>query len=124
MEKNSPPEDMQSPESNVRRSVRKRIPSRRALENITENISVERVEYSDDEKFIVNSPEKPCVLAEEEDMNQKLYSFKTPKKKHGMNLLATNTPKTPKTPGSISHANQKTPHGIRTKIKKGKKIIP
>ncbi|CAO1423460.1 unnamed protein product [Diamesa tonsa] len=59
--------------------------------------------------------EKPTTLFDEfEDVEgQKLYSFKTPKKKDGMALLASNTPKTPKVESVNSSKTPKTPNHRR-----------
>lgn len=69
----------------------------------------------EDESTDKENVEKPTTLFDElEDVEgQKLYSFKTPKKKDGMALLASNTPKTTKVESVNSSKTPKTPNHRR-----------
>lgn len=114
--------------------------------NSEESSSIVELTSSDDEDEGKDKEnvEKPTTLFDEmEDVEgQKLYSFKTPKKKDGMALLASNTPKTPvnssKTPNnrrlsvlmktptssrSTPNMPTKTPTHVRNTIKKSKLTI-
>lgn len=121
---------------------------KRKTENIDESIETIEViddslnESADDKE---NKLKATTLFDEDVDVEgRKLYSFKTPKKREGMNQLANATPKTPrhhnpdattprtpkhlrlseiqKTPTSRPSASKctKTPRHIRDKIKKGK----
>lgn len=96
-----------------------------------ESVTIELISSSsedEDESTDKENVEKPTTLFDEmEDVEgQKMYSFKTPKKKDGMALLASNTPKTPnvelvkssKTPKTPNHRRlstlMKTPTSSRT----------
>lgn len=77
---------------------------------LTVNSSSSEDEY-ENESTDKENIEKPTTLFDEmEDVEgQKMYSFKTPKKKDGMAMLASNTPKTPKVDLVKSSKTPKTP---------------
>lgn len=84
-------------------------------------------------------PNTAILFEENKDVaGENMYSFRTPKKRNAMVLLAANTPKTPKTPSTIlkslsldsprtpksqrlKNESTKTPHTIRKKISKALK---
>lgn len=84
--------------------------------NSEESVSIVNSSSSEDdhedESTDKENVEKPTTLFDEmEDVEgQKMYSFKTPKKKDGMALLASNTPKTPKVELKNSSKTPKTPN--------------
>lgn len=111
--------------------------------NVSAVIISSESESEDDSENQENLHRPTTLFDESEDVEgQKLYSFKTPKKKDGMAALASNTPKTPrhhdpnktphktpirlsmiqKTPTSRPSAGKcvKTPRHIRDEIKKSK----
>ena len=85
-----------------------------------ESVSIINSSSSEDEDESTDKENigKPTTLFEEmEDVEgQKLYSFKTPKKKDGMALLASNTPKTPKVELVNSSKTPKTPNHRRLSV--------
>lgn len=120
-----------------RKSVRVRTPNRRYSNiNLKINLkekSVKRVNDANSEESgsidLISSEnedentdgenfDKPTTLFDEmEDVEgQKIYSFKTQKKKDGMALLATNTPKTPKSELVNSSKMPKTPTHRRLSV--------
>lgn len=138
--------------SSSRRSTRKRTPNARPYGSTKKckdpEESIETIEIDDslNESNDKENKLKPTTLFDEEEdvEGSKLYSFKTPKKREGMNQLANLTPKTPrhhdpnantprtpkqqrlaeiqKTPTSRPSASKctKTPRHVREEIKKSK----
>lgn len=136
--------------STTRRSVRNAEKSRSSTKKCEKaEESIETIEVFDDSLNESNDKEnklKPTTLFDDEEdvEGRKLYSFKTPKKREGMNQLANLTPKTPrhhdpnattprtpkhqrlaeiqKTPTSRPSASKctKTPRHVRDEIKKSK----
>lgn len=135
----------------IRRSGRKRTPSKKIaqiqaiLNKAKRTPSKEqqsRAQESDaadgvDDSFAMDESDlhdRPATLFDDDrDVEgNKMFSFRTPKKRHGMALLAANTPKTPsadmkaltlnspRTPKSRKPQQNmaKTPHGDRNKLKR------
>lgn len=125
----------------VRRSDRTRTPNHKYNGLVFNDRRGDRREESSDTDDDDNEEyEAPTTLFNEnEDVEGgKLFQFKTPKKRNGMEQLAANTPKTPKlsaaihgmsldSPGTPSSSGRalsivKTPHQERDKFKKGKRF--
>jgi origin recognition complex subunit 2 len=152
-QKSTTPSSKQSLESIEvrRRSGRKPIPTKKILESKNNavkkinrkldelSISLSEESNDDDDDELERETVRAQALFHEDDVEgQNMYTFKTPKKKQAMALLATNTPKsahkhspprtpkTPKTPKSRkSLLMAKTPHRDREKLKQSiaKKVV-
>lgn len=130
-----------SPQTTTRRSARKISQNRRysyfrEIQRKREETALIDIQEEEDAKEALTSPiEKSTTLyLENEDVaGHNLYSFRTPKKRGGMALVAANTPKsnrkltdtpkTPKTPKSSRNSNAscsiaKTPKQVRSLVKK------
>lgn len=137
----------QSPNSSpsVRRSSRKKTISsqythdqRSARKKQRQQSIDEEPEFMQHDSDTSDFVDKPTELFEENQdvAGQHLFTFKTPKKRDGMAIMASNTPKTPKLMGSsrstgtpktaprrltteMAKKATKTPHRVRSTIKKG-----
>lgn len=126
-------------QQSVRRSKRKVTPNKRLANEYMYYTRCDNRMRSPETSDNSDEDETATTLFDvnEDVAGSEIYSFKTPKKRNGMEMLATNTPKTPKlstairdlsiasprTPSSNKRTLniEKTPHQERDRLKKSTK---